>query len=86
MEINKIIFLGNGRCFHTLDWFHSAQRLRPENPPVLVTDLVESESWNVKMILVYEEEFYLLKQRLSRNDLECWQAEKIILPPQRLLS
>lgn len=44
-----IIFLGNGRCYHTLDWFRSAQTLRPEAPPVLATDLIESESF-VKLI------------------------------------
>ncbi|MEE9604558.1 MAG: glycosyltransferase [Candidatus Scalindua sp.] len=44
-DTKTIIFLGNGRCYHTLDWFRSAQRLRPEKPPVLVTDLVESESY-----------------------------------------
>lgn len=42
--------------------------------------------WNVETILAYEEELYLPEQRLSRNDLERWQAEKIMLPPQRALS
>lgn len=85
-DTKTIIFLGNGRCFHTLDWFRSAQRPRPENPPVLVTASVENESWNVKTILAYEEELYLLEQRLPKNDLERRQAEKIMLPPQRALS
>jgi len=40
-----ILFLGNGRCYHTMDWFRSAQRLQPDPPPVLVTDLIEGESF-----------------------------------------
>lgn len=40
-----IVFLGNGRCYHTLDWFRSAQKLSPNNPPLLATDLIESESF-----------------------------------------
>ena len=44
-QVRPIFFLGNGRCYHTLDWFRSAQTLTLENPPVLVTDLIESESF-----------------------------------------
>jgi hypothetical protein len=41
-----VVFLGNGRCYHTLDCFHSLQKLTPNNPPTLVTDLIESESFD----------------------------------------
>ena len=40
-----VIFLGNGRCYHTLDWFRSAQLLLPSSPPILVTDLIDGESF-----------------------------------------
>lgn len=40
-----VVFLGNSRCYHTLDWFRSAQQLRPNNPPILLTDLIEGESY-----------------------------------------
>lgn len=41
-----IMFLGNGRCFHTMDWFHSAQKYSPSNPPTLITDLIDGESFS----------------------------------------
>jgi hypothetical protein len=40
-----VVFLGNGRCYHTMDWFRSAQALRPLRPPVLATDLIEGEAF-----------------------------------------
>ncbi len=40
-----LIFLGNGRCYHTLDWFRCAQQIKKSNPPVLITDLIEGESF-----------------------------------------
>ena len=42
---STIVFLGSARCYHTLDWFRSAQELLPENPPVMITDLIEGESF-----------------------------------------
>jgi hypothetical protein len=42
-----ILFLGNGRCYHTMDWFRSAQQLSGDNPPVFITDLICSESFEV---------------------------------------
>lgn len=40
-----IIFLGNGRCYHTVDWFRSAQAINPKCQPILITDLIEGESF-----------------------------------------
>lgn len=48
-SLGTVIFLGNGRCYHTLDWFRSARHFSLDNPPILVTDLIESESF-VKLI------------------------------------
>ncbi|MBN8279129.1 MAG: glycosyltransferase [Gammaproteobacteria bacterium] len=41
----QVLVLGNGRCYHTMDWFRSGQALQPGNPPVLVTELIEGESF-----------------------------------------
>lgn len=41
----QVLFLGNGRCYHTMDWFRSAQCLQPGKPPVLVTELIDGESF-----------------------------------------
>lgn len=39
----QIIFLGNGRCYHTFDWYRNAQELLAPQPVPFVTDLVDSE-------------------------------------------
>ena len=46
---NKIYFLGDGRDFHALDWFHSGQNEFPNYQFIYITDLIESE--NVKKII-----------------------------------
>lgn len=38
------VFLGSGRCFHTLDWFRSCQRLGGL-PPVFITDNLGGEEF-----------------------------------------
>ena len=40
-----VLFLGNGRCFHTMDWFRSAQKIALDEAPVLITDLIQGESF-----------------------------------------
>lgn len=45
-----VIFLGNGRCYHTMDWFRSAQRLSPSTPPVMITDLIDGESFQKLLV------------------------------------
>lgn len=86
-----ILFLGNGRCYHTMDWFRSAQRLQPESPPVLVTDLIEGESFVrlvrpgdcVERLLVIDG---LLLQKQSRlGDLWRNAIKLLLLPLQALL-
>lgn len=39
------LFLGNGRCYHTMDWFRATQELSEDSPPTFVTDLVEGEGF-----------------------------------------
>jgi glycosyl transferase family 4 len=38
-----VVFVGNARCFHTMDWFRSAQVVCAPHPVVFATDLIESE-------------------------------------------
>jgi hypothetical protein len=40
---SEIVFVGNARCFHTMDWFHSAQAVCAPRRVVIATDLIESE-------------------------------------------
>src|SRR5713101_5813915 len=43
MTAPDIVFVGNARCFHTMDWFHSAQVVCAPRRVVFATDLIESE-------------------------------------------
>lgn len=40
-----ILYLGNGRCYHTMDWFRGAGEIYATTQPVLITDQVEGESY-----------------------------------------
>jgi hypothetical protein len=46
---DDIMFVGNGRCYHTMDWYRNAQRLCAPNHVFFATDLIESEG-NIKII------------------------------------
>jgi len=39
----QVIFIGNGRCYHTMDWYRNAQELLAPRIVPFATDLVESE-------------------------------------------
>jgi Glycosyltransferase Family 4 len=39
----EIIFVGNARDYHAMDWFRSAQKVCAPRPLLFVTDLIESE-------------------------------------------
>lgn len=39
----RIVFVGNARCYHTMDWYRTVRSLCGARPVVIVTDLVESE-------------------------------------------
>lgn len=86
-----ILFLGNGRCYHTMDWFRSAQRLQPDPPPVLVTDLIEGESF-VKLIAPGDrvERLLVIDGLLSRKQSrlgDIWRnlIKLLLLPLQAFL-
>ncbi len=83
-----IVFLGNGRCYHTLDWFRSAQKLSPEYPPLLATDLIESESFDkliktgdpvVKLLIL---DRYLLKNQSRIGNIWRNLLKLLLLPVQ----
>lgn len=39
----QVIFIGNGRCYHTFDWYRNAQQLLAPKTVPFATDLVDSE-------------------------------------------
>lgn len=86
-----ILFLGNGRCYHTMDWFRSAQRLQPDPPPVLVTDLIEGESFvrlvrpgdRIEKLLVVDA--LLLRKQSRIGDIWRNAIKLLLLPLQALL-
>lgn len=87
----QVLFLGNGRCYHTMDWFRSAQRLQPEPAPVIVTDLIEGESFvrlvqpddRVERLLVVDGLLFRRQSRLG----DIWRnlIKLLLLPLQALL-
>lgn len=38
-----VVFVGNARCYHTMDWYRSAQQVCAPRKLVFATDLIESE-------------------------------------------
>ncbi|CAK0757183.1 Glyco_trans_4-like_N domain-containing protein [Gammaproteobacteria bacterium] len=70
-----VLFLGNGRSYHTLDWFRSAQKLNPDNQPVLITDLIVGESFKklitendlVRKLLILDK--FLFKKQCRLGDI-----------------
>jgi hypothetical protein len=89
--MNKnIIFLGNGRCYHTLDWFRSAQQISPGNPPILITDLIDGESF-VKLLKPsdFVEKLIILDQFLFKNQSRqgnIWRnILKLVMAPAQIL-
>lgn len=40
---SNVIFIGNARCFHTMDWYRSAKEILFPKKVLFVTDLIQSE-------------------------------------------
>ena len=87
---SQVLFLGNGRCYHTMDWFRSAQALRPESPPVLATELIDGESFlklitpddRVERLLVIDRLLFAKQSRLG----DIWRnAVKLALLPVQVV-
>jgi hypothetical protein len=45
--MKEIFFVGNARCYHTMDWFRTTRRICPDRRVALITDLVDSEGHKV---------------------------------------
>lgn len=41
--MSDVIFVGNGRCYHTIDWYRSAKSVCKPRKVFLATDLIDSE-------------------------------------------
>lgn len=54
----KVYFLGNGRCFHTLDWYRSIEKQILPADLFFITDLIESEGQ--KKLLTEKDNIYHL--------------------------
>lgn len=48
--MKDIFFVGNARCYHTMDWFRTTRRMCPRRVVALVTDLVDSEGHTVLIV------------------------------------
>lgn len=42
-KLKPIIFVGNARCYHTMDWYRTVRDLCPGREVAIITDLVDSE-------------------------------------------
>lgn len=45
--MKDIFFVGNARCYHTMDWYRTTRRICAQRVVALVTDLVDSEGHTV---------------------------------------
>jgi hypothetical protein len=43
--MQDIMFVGNARCFHTMDWYRNAKRLYHPRPVPFATDLIDGEDY-----------------------------------------
>ena len=41
---SDIVFVGNARCFHTMDWYRTVRSVCPDRNVLVLTDLIDSES------------------------------------------
>jgi hypothetical protein len=86
----SVLFLGSGRCYHTMDWFRSAQALQPDRPPVLATDQLEGESF-IRLVMPEDrvEPLVVIDGVLSRKQGragDIWRnfVKLLLLPVQAL--
>lgn len=43
----RVIFVGNARCYHTMDWYRSVKRQMSKGEAIFATDLIDSEGHRV---------------------------------------
>lgn len=56
---NSVMFVGNGRCYHTMDWYRSTKRLTHPRRVLFATDLIDSEG-HIKLITAEDDVVNLL--------------------------
>lgn len=59
MTTAAIVFVGNARCFDTMDWFHSAQVVCAPRRVIIATDLIESEG-HTRLVTDRDEVIHLM--------------------------
>ena len=72
---SHVIFIGNARCFHTMDWYRNAQALLAPRRVLFATDLIESEG-HLKLVKetdclvrLYNIDWLLLPKQSRLGDL-----------------
>jgi len=70
--MSDIVFVGNGRCYHTLDWYRDAKTICYPNKVFLATDLIESEG-HIKIV------------KADDNIINLYNIDKLLLRKQSRL-
>jgi hypothetical protein len=66
--MQKVIFLGNGRDFHAIDWYRTVTRVCPEKEVFFATDLIDSEG-HAKIVIDEDKiiNLYIIDRLLLKN-------------------
>ena len=86
--ISNVMFIGNARCFHTMDWYRNAQALLAPERVLFATDLVDSEG-HVKLVRdadciveLYNIDWLLLSRQSRFGDLWRNAVKTLTVPLQ----
>jgi len=85
---SNVIFIGNARCFHTMDWYRSAQDLLSPKKVLLVTDLIHSEGHaklvneTDNLIHLYNIDWLLLRRQSKFGNIWRNVIKALFLPIQ----
>lgn len=86
--MRDVIFLGNARCYHTMDWYRNAQDVCYPKRVMFATDLIASEghvklvSENDDIIHLYNIDWLLLRNQSKFGNLWRNFVKFILLPLQ----
>lgn len=75
MNRREIIFIGNARCYHTMDWYKLVKALCPNRTVTIATDLIESEGYSRiitcddNLIVLFNNDPLLLRQQTMFGNL-----------------
>lgn len=84
------MFVGNARCYHTMDWYRSAQQVCRPRQVVFATDLIESEG-HTRIVRDSDDivPMYIIDRLLSRSQsrrADVWRnIVKLILIPVQVM-